>query len=33
MIFDNEPRNQEIINRMIKPVDKKFNLVVWIQNH
>ena len=29
MIFDNEPRNQEIINRMIKAVDKKFNLVVW----
>jgi hypothetical protein len=29
MIFDNEPRNQEIISRMIKAVDKKFNLVVW----
>jgi len=29
MIFDNEPRNQEIVNRMIKAVDKKFNLVVW----
>ena len=28
MIFDNEPRNQEIVNRMIKAVDKKFNLVV-----
>ena len=29
MIFDNEPRNQEIVNRMIKAVDKNFNLVVW----
>ena len=29
MVFDNEPRNQEIVNRMIKAVDKKFNLVVW----
>jgi len=29
MIFDNEPRNEQIINRMINAVDKKFNLVVW----
>ena len=29
MIFDNEPRNEQIVNRMIKAVDKKFNLVVW----
>ena len=29
MIFDNEPRNKQIIDRMIKVVDKKFNLVVW----
>ena len=29
MIFDNEPRNKEIVSRMIKAVDKKFNLVVW----
>jgi hypothetical protein len=29
MVFDNEPRNQEIVNRMITAVDKKFNLVVW----
>jgi len=29
MIFDNEPRNKQIIERMIKAVDKKFNLVVW----
>jgi len=29
IIFDNEPRNKQIIDRMIKVVDKKFNLVVW----
>ena len=29
MIFDNEPRNEQIVNRMKKAVDKKFNLVVW----
>ena len=29
MIFDNEPRNEQIVNRMISAVDKKFNLVVW----
>ena len=29
MIFDNEPRNKQIIDRMEKAVDKKFNLVVW----
>ena len=29
MIFDNEPRNKQIIDRMKKVVDKKFNLVVW----
>ena len=29
MIFDNEPRNEQIIDRMKKAVDKKFNLVVW----
>ena len=29
MIFDNEPRNKQIIDRMEKIVDKKFNLVVW----
>ena len=29
MIFDNEPRNKEIVNRMIKAVDKKFNVAVW----
>ena len=29
MVFDNEPRNKEIINRMINAVDKKFNVAVW----
>jgi len=29
MIFDNEPRNKEIVNRMTKAVDKKFNVAVW----
>ena len=32
IIFDNEPRNQQIVNRMIKAVDKNFNLVVWPQS-
>ena len=29
MIFDNEPRNEQIVNRMKNAVDKKYNLVVW----
>ena len=29
MIFDNEPRNKHIVDRMINAVDDKFNLVVW----
>ena len=29
MIFDNEPRNEHIVNRMKTAVDKNFNLVVW----
>ena len=29
MIFDNEPRNEHIVNKMIQAVDKNFNLVVW----
>ena len=29
MIFDNEPRNEHIVNRMKTAVDKKFNLVIW----
>ena len=29
MIFDNEPRNEHIVNRMKNAVDKKFNVAVW----
>ena len=29
MIFDNEPRNKEIIKRMINAVNKKYNVAVW----
>jgi len=29
LIFDNEPRNEHIVNKMIQAVDKNFNLVVW----
>jgi len=32
MIFDNEPRNQQIVDRMIKAVDKNLNLVIWPQS-
>ena len=28
-IFDNEPRNLEIINRMSTVIDKGFNIVIW----
>ena len=28
-IFDNEPRNKEIIKRMYGVVEKDYNLVVW----
>ncbi len=28
-IFDNEPRNKDIINRMYKIVEKDFNIVIW----
>jgi len=28
-IFDNEPRNKEIVNRMFKVIEKDYNLVVW----
>jgi len=28
-IFDNEPRNKEIVDRMYKVVEKDYNLVVW----
>ena len=29
MIFDNEPRNEHIVNRMITAVDKNFNVCIW----
>jgi len=29
MIFDNEPRNEHIVNRMISAVDKNFNVCIW----
>ena len=29
LIPDNEPRNKEIVKRMINAVDKKFNVAVW----
>lgn len=28
-IFDNEPRNKEIIKRMYKVIEKDFNIVIW----
>lgn len=28
-IFDNEPRNKEIVNRMYNVVEKDFNIVIW----
>ena len=28
-IFDNEPRNKEIIKRMYKVIEKDFNVVIW----
>ena len=28
-IFDNEPRNKEIVKRMYDVVEKDYNLVVW----
>ena len=31
-VFDNEPRNKEIINRMYKVIDKNFEIVIW-PNH
>jgi hypothetical protein len=29
MIFDNEPRNKEIVKRMINAVGKNYNVAVW----
>ena len=31
-IFDNEPRNKEIIKRMYDVVDKNYNIVIWPQD-
>ena len=28
-IFDNEPRNKEIVNRMYKVIEQDFNVVIW----
>ena len=28
-IFDNEPRNKEIVNRMYKVIEQDYNVVVW----
>jgi phosphoribosylpyrophosphate synthetase len=28
-IFDNEPRNKEIVNRMYKVIEQNYNVVVW----
>ena len=28
-IFDNEPRNKEIVNRMYKVIEKNYNIVIW----
>jgi|TARA_B110000977_G_scaffold110236_1_gene143402 hypothetical protein len=28
-IYDNEPRNKEIVNRMSKVIEQEFNIVVW----
>ena len=29
MVFDNEPRNKEIITRMEKVIDKGWNICIW----
>ena len=31
-IFDNEPRNQEIVKRMYAVIEKDYNVVIW-PNH
>jgi DNA primase len=28
-IFDNEPRNNEIVNRMYKVIEQDYNIVIW----
>ena len=30
-IFDNEPRNKEIIDRMYKLIDKEYMIVIWTE--
>ena len=30
-IFDNEPRNKEIIDRMYKLIDKEYMIVIWMK--
>ena len=31
-IFDNEPRNKEIVDRMYKVIEKDYNIVIWPDN-
>jgi len=31
-IFDNEPRNKEIVKRMYKMIDKNYNIFIWPDN-
>jgi hypothetical protein len=28
-IFDNEPRNKEIVNRMYKVIEQDYNIMIW----
>jgi len=28
-IFDNEPRNKEIVDRMYKVIEQDYNIVIW----
>jgi hypothetical protein len=29
LVFDNEPRNKEIVNKIGEAIDKHFNVVIW----
>ena len=31
-IFDNEPRNKEIVKRMYKVIEQDFNVVIWLED-
>ena len=31
-VFDNEPRNREIVNRISKTIDRGEQVVIWINN-